>query len=69
MSVLIFTQNTLEPTSVPGDLVEVVNSLNLANAKGLDFVAMEDEQDNRIAFRLDSITVMKEFDHDESVFG
>lgn len=68
MSVSITTQNTLEPTRVPGDFVEIINNLNLASAKGLDFVVFSDHDDNKLAVRLDSITVVQEYE-DVSFIG
>ena len=69
MSVIIATRNSLEPVTVAGDLVGIVNKMNACAAHGLDFVVLPDDKDDQIAVRLDNITTMKEYDSDSSIFG
>lgn len=70
MPVSIYSRDMLEPLIVEGDLVTVVNNLNVAAANGKQFAIMTEEgyDENGCAIEIRNITRMREQKGAEDAF-
>ena len=60
MTVEIWSRDTLETTRVEGDLVTVVNAMNITAAQGKQFLIMDEEGGGSVALECKNITRMRE---------
>jgi hypothetical protein len=60
MTVEIWSKGQLDTTLVAGTLVEVVNAMNMTNAKGMQFIIMDEEGGGSVALETRNITRMRE---------
>jgi ABC-type microcin C transport system duplicated ATPase subunit YejF len=62
----ITSRDTLDPTIMEGDLAELVNDLNLAAAKGKQFVVVTEKGSGNTALETRNITRIREKDGDNA---
>jgi hypothetical protein len=60
MTVEIWSKGQLDTTLVAGTLAEVVNAMNMTNAKGMQFIIMDEEGGGSVALETRNITRMRE---------
>lgn len=60
MSLFIRMRGDIDAERVPGEFDAFVNSLNLAAAKGMEYVILEDENGNPMAFNQKNILTVKQ---------
>lgn len=64
MTLQIEMRGKLDPINVPGNFQHFVDQLNLAAAKGMQYVILEDHDGNNIALNQQNILTAREFDDD-----
>lgn len=67
----VTSRDTLEKAYVEGALSEVVGAINMASAKGLRFLVMDnaEDNDNPIAIEIGNITQMRQKDGMDAYIG
>lgn len=65
MPIEVVSTGLLEPTIVRGSMVDLLNELNLAAAKGHQFVLMEDLHGMPVAFETRNIAKLRELEEDD----
>lgn len=67
----VTSRDTLEKAYVKGELGEVVGAINMASAKGLRFLVMDnaEDNDNPIAIEIGNITQMRQKDDMDAYIG
>ena len=65
MTLFIRMRGDLDSERVPGTFDQFVNGLNLAAAKGMQYIILEDENGNPMALNQQNILTVKQRDDDD----
>lgn len=64
MSLQIKMRGDLTPTAIPGDFKDVVDAIQLVTAQGKEFLIMDKNDGNKIAFLMANLNSIEEVDDD-----
>lgn len=69
MVVVVWSRNSLEPRRIQGDLISLVNDMNIAAASGKQFVVVQKEDGAPVAIQTQNITTMDQEDESDAYIG